>query len=716
MVFGLSIGNKRRSSRVPDLSRYDYHYNGDGPSAGYYKSHDLSADAAFAASVNSGGRSRSMVNTSLRAGQGPGPRQGQGHGQGHGMAHHETSFAPRKAAAGNSRVSSSRGGQRQRSGGPVPYGYGSNQGYAGSAQAARSYSLTSGRHVGGKQGKKQGKVGGSKASSRAGSLTNSIIIKTQEVKDMSGRTQSITTQTIRRVNGMEYVETTTQTTGALADDPQFHFQQFSENNGLSEEEEIGMEFESESEPEPHTEPDAEHEYISGSEPESKSEPESEPEHEPELESEPESKPESKPEPEAEDGEFADASEIIEEEDHTQFFAKVNKVKVDAAGAPLASHTGNNSTNNNNSNNNNNKNNYNNYNTNNNDNSNNDNSNTSVHDKKTHRKSAMSKRMTLRDSEVPDTTTTTTESPVNHTYQGKRRVQAPPVVAPSSSRKVLTQEEMYAMALEIAQQRYAESQQQQQQRSLQGNGNAVPVQVQGERPSQSIKSAGSHSGMEPILEDTAENPVEGTTAAGPTGVSGAPVGAPAGGPAGGPAASGPTVASGVPVPVPTNEKSRRPKKKVKSLLDRVVQFSQENTLSQPSGKHRRGHRGQVDAQAQAQVQPQPQPQARPQPQVQPQPHAPVQTPAQTPAQTPVQTQTEAPQTLATTQETSSSSSLRHAGPQQEEEPAPVPAPNAQAEAQANHVTQAPAPAPAQAKGSPKKTSFFKKLFKTKDKHH
>ncbi|KAL2708185.1 Meiotic sister-chromatid recombination protein 3 [Kluyveromyces marxianus] len=715
MVFGLSIGNKRRSSRVPDLSRYDYHYNGDGPSAGYYKSHDLSADAAFAASVNSGGRSRSMVNTSLRAGpgSGPGPVHGHGHrpGQGQGMAHHGTSFAPRKAAAGDSRVSSSRGGQRQRSGGPVPYGYGSNQGYGGSVQAARSYSLTSGRHVGGKQGKKQGKVGGSKASSRAGSLTNSIIIKTQEVKDMSGRTQSITTQTIRRVNGMEYVETTTQTTGALADDPQFHFQQFSENNGLSEEEEIGME--SESEPEPHTEPDAEHEYISGSEPESKPEPEYEPE--PEPESEPESKPESKPEPETEDGEFADASEIIEEEDHTQFFAKVNKVKVDAAGAPLASHTGNNSTNNNNSDNNNknNNNNYN-YNTNNNDNNNNnnnnnnndDNHNTSVHDKKTHRKSAMSKRMTLRDSEVPDTT----ESPVNHTYQGKRRVQAPPVVAPSSSRKVLTQEEMYAMALEIAQQRYAESQQQQQQRSLQGNGNAVPVQVQGERPSQSIKSAGSHSGMEPILEDTAENPVEGTTAAGPNGVSGAPAGAHAGAPA----ASGHSVASGVPVPVPTNEKSRRPKKKVKSLLDRVVQFSQENTLSQPSGKHRRGHRGQVDAQTQAQAQPQPQP--RPQPQAQSRPHALV----QTPAQTPVQTQTEAPQTLATTQETSSSSSLRHAGPQQEEEPAPVPAPNAQAEAHGNHVTPvqapAPAPAPAQAKSSPKKTSFFKKLFKTKDKHH
>ena len=184
MVFGLSLNSRRRTSKVPDLSRYDYHYNKQNQ---YYNSHDLSADAAYAASMNSVSRAQSMVYSSRPLNYGePATSRTLSLRSGYSNVPRSYSMMGSTAAASNRRVSSVNN------------------------RSARN--------------------------SRANSLANgSVIIKTQEVKDMTGRTQSITRQTIRRVNGMEYVETTTQTNGPL-DDPQLHFQQFSndENDTVPE--------------------------------------------------------------------------------------------------------------------------------------------------------------------------------------------------------------------------------------------------------------------------------------------------------------------------------------------------------------------------------------------------------------------------------------------------------------------------------------------------
>lgn len=181
MVLGLKLGSKKKQTREPDLSRYDYHYN---KSDEYYKSSLLSADAAYAAAVNSNSNSNGRVYSMINPGK-----------------------------SGNINSGGAFRGTRSYSmmSNPSPV-YGRRNISVGS----RTNSMRSGQ------------VG-----SRANSLRNgSVIIKTHEVKDIMGRTQSITTQTIRRINGMEYVETTTQSSAPI-DDPQLQFQQFSNDDDFA---------------------------------------------------------------------------------------------------------------------------------------------------------------------------------------------------------------------------------------------------------------------------------------------------------------------------------------------------------------------------------------------------------------------------------------------------------------------------------------------------
>lgn len=206
MVFGMN----KRDRRAPDLSRYDYHYQNKDD---FNKSPRLSAAAAHAASVGANApvmlrsqpqRSQSMVHTSGQA-----TRKGS--------AHRGAVRVPRSAPAHN----------------------------------YRSYSLRSQSSA---QPRRDSLASNNSAAVRArnggDSRSNSIVVKTTEVRDPQGRTQSITRKTIRRANGYEYVETTTTTTQAIpVVDAERHFDEFSGNyvmqddgiEELSEEEQGGRE-------------------------------------------------------------------------------------------------------------------------------------------------------------------------------------------------------------------------------------------------------------------------------------------------------------------------------------------------------------------------------------------------------------------------------------------------------------------------------------------
>lgn len=172
MVFG-----RTKERRVPDLSRYEYHYKSKED---YNRSPGLSAAAAYAAS-------KGTYSPAVQRAQ---PQRS------YSMTHQVGT--PKRTPSGVA------------SGGPrVPRSAPSNY---------RSYSLrsqSSGKPFRGNQ---------------SGSRANSITVKTTEVRDPQGRTQSITRRTIKRENGYEYVETTTTTTQAIPIiDAEKHFDEFSGN-------------------------------------------------------------------------------------------------------------------------------------------------------------------------------------------------------------------------------------------------------------------------------------------------------------------------------------------------------------------------------------------------------------------------------------------------------------------------------------------------------
>ncbi|KAL3232083.1 Meiotic sister-chromatid recombination protein 3 [Nakaseomyces bracarensis] len=172
------LGRKER--RVPDLSRYDYHYQNKPAvdSSKYYVPRDmatkrLSASAAAAAIYTNPNPNATGVNRSYS------------------MMH---SYAP---------VSS----------------INNNSGRTYSLQSNRTASITSNtrrpvnRTVVKKKTVKKGQNGAGEIGTGVNqSRTNSITVRTTKVKDPQGRTKSITRKTIRRINGYEVVETTTTTT------------------------------------------------------------------------------------------------------------------------------------------------------------------------------------------------------------------------------------------------------------------------------------------------------------------------------------------------------------------------------------------------------------------------------------------------------------------------------------------------------------------------
>lgn len=208
----------KRERRVPDLSRYDYHYQNKDD---FNTSPRLSAAAAYAASAGA------YAPATLRSQ----PQRSQ-------SMTHSTNQAIRRAAP-------SRGPTR------VPR--------SGSKSNYRTYSLRS-------QGSAQPTSSDAAARARNGSSSraNSITVKTTEVRDPQGRTQSITRRTVRRVNGYEYVETTTTTTQAIPIiDAEKHFDEFSGNYIIQEDD--GVEEPSEEE-QPSRESRSGHAYAALTEP------------------------------------------------------------------------------------------------------------------------------------------------------------------------------------------------------------------------------------------------------------------------------------------------------------------------------------------------------------------------------------------------------------------------------------------------------------------
>ncbi|CUS49643.1 LAQU0S24e01024g1_1 [Lachancea quebecensis] len=177
------LGIHRKPQKKPDLSRYDYHYQQKDNVGG---GHALSAAAAGAA-----GRSRSLVHAPARANHGV---SGAPYTRSYSMRHNTSNGANRRRPATNGAVGS------------------------------RTSSLS------GPAGPTRRAVSGPAAGSRANSLASpsgSITVKTTEVRDPLGRTQSITRQTVRKINGYEYVETTTtSTTTSPLGDAERHFDEF----------------------------------------------------------------------------------------------------------------------------------------------------------------------------------------------------------------------------------------------------------------------------------------------------------------------------------------------------------------------------------------------------------------------------------------------------------------------------------------------------------
>lgn len=184
MVFGRS-----KERRVPDLSRYDYHYKDRDD---FNRSSGLSTAAAYAAS-------KGAYSPAVQRSQ-PQRSYSMTHYAGATGKQHQPAQRTPKSASGNYRSYSLRS--------------------QGSGQPARS--------------------------NQNGSRANSITVKTTEVRDPTGRTQSITRRTIKRANGYEYVETTTTTTQAIPIiDAEKHFDEFSGNYTMQDD---GIEELSEEEP------------------------------------------------------------------------------------------------------------------------------------------------------------------------------------------------------------------------------------------------------------------------------------------------------------------------------------------------------------------------------------------------------------------------------------------------------------------------------------
>lgn len=191
MVFGLN----KKQHKVPDLSRYDYYYKGKQD---LDEDARLSSAAAFAASAS--GRSTSMINTSR----------------------------PVQSTKNNSstgyRTYSVRSQSNVR---PV-----TAPGYSKRSSNIDRFNSFSGAY---KNAKKTHSIRSNSRTNSLASSPGSIVVKTTEVKDLVGRTQSITTKTVKRVNGYEYVETTTKTT-SLDDNNEYHFNEFTSDFIHAEEE------------------------------------------------------------------------------------------------------------------------------------------------------------------------------------------------------------------------------------------------------------------------------------------------------------------------------------------------------------------------------------------------------------------------------------------------------------------------------------------------
>lgn len=191
MVFGLN----KKQHKVPDLSRYDYYYKGKQD---LDEDARLSSAAAFAASAS--GRSTSMINT---------PRPVQ---------------STKNNPSTGYRTYSVRSQSNVR---PV-----TAPGYSKRSSNIDRFNSFSGAY---KNAKKTHSIRSNSRTNSLASSPGSIVVKTTEVKDLVGRTQSITTKTVKRVNGYEYVETTTKTT-SLDDNNEYHFNEFTSDFIHAEEE------------------------------------------------------------------------------------------------------------------------------------------------------------------------------------------------------------------------------------------------------------------------------------------------------------------------------------------------------------------------------------------------------------------------------------------------------------------------------------------------
>ncbi|SCU85333.1 LADA_0D06920g1_1 [Lachancea dasiensis] len=163
----MGLGIHRKTQKVPDLSRYDYHYQNKADTV---PGNGLSTAAAAA----SAGRSRSLVYSNSPQG--------------------------RPQSAGSRSYSLRNSG---------------SMGLAPKSSSERLSSLAR-------------KTSQQTTPRRMSSRTNSMItVHTTEVKDPMGRTQSITKKTVRRINGYEYVETTTSTSNPVGpQDADNHFSGF----------------------------------------------------------------------------------------------------------------------------------------------------------------------------------------------------------------------------------------------------------------------------------------------------------------------------------------------------------------------------------------------------------------------------------------------------------------------------------------------------------
>lgn len=178
------LGRKER--RVPDLSRYDYHYQNKPAvdSSKYYVPRDmatkrLSASAAAAAIYTNPNPNATGVSRSYS------------------MMH---SYAPTSVANNSGRTYSLQSNRTASitSNSRRPVGSGAN----GNRTVVKKKSVK-------KQASQEFGTGVNQ------SRANSITVRTTKVKDPQGRTKSITRKTIRRINGYEVVETTTTTTDIL---------------------------------------------------------------------------------------------------------------------------------------------------------------------------------------------------------------------------------------------------------------------------------------------------------------------------------------------------------------------------------------------------------------------------------------------------------------------------------------------------------------------